>query len=130
VFTRCTVAVFLIVLPSCCSGRTTREAAMPKETPTASAGSTASLAVPSSEATAPTAQPASQAGFTHEIANETVYYLSGPQQGRPPEGKLAAGTRVALLGDSGSYAKVRSEGGIEAWVSSGALRALSGEGAK
>lgn len=54
--------------------------------------------------------------FTHVITMETVYYITGPQQSRPPEGKFPAGTQVNLVEHSGSYVRVRSEGGIEAHV--------------
>lgn len=63
--------------------------------------------------------------FTHVIENETAYYLTGPQQGRPPDGKFAAGTRVRLLETAGSYARVRAEGGVEAYVSCDALQPLA-----
>lgn len=55
--------------------------------------------------------------YTHVIGSETAYYLSGPQQGRPSEGKLAAGTKVALSEDTmGGYVFVEAENGIKAWV--------------
>lgn len=64
--------------------------------------------------------------FTHEIAGpfETVYYLGGPQQARPPEGKFRPGTRVRLIRNAGSYSVVQSETGITAHVSTGVLKPL------
>jgi hypothetical protein len=63
--------------------------------------------------------------LTHVIERETEYYLAGPQQGRPPDGKFAAGTRVRVLESAGSYARVRTENGVEAYVSSEALQPLA-----
>jgi hypothetical protein len=64
--------------------------------------------------------------FTHEIGGpfETVYYLGGPQQARPPEGRFKPGTRVRLIRNAGSYCLVQSETGITAHVSTGALKPL------
>ncbi len=66
----------------------------------------------------------SKADFTHVITSDTVYYMSGPQQARPPEGKFKAGTKVTLVRKAGSYSVVRSETGIQAYVSTGSLRAV------
>jgi Bacterial SH3 domain len=65
--------------------------------------------------------------FTHLVATDTEYYLSGPQQARPPDGTLPAGTKVTLLEEAGSYCRVRSEGGIEAYVSTESLQPLEHE---
>jgi len=70
------------------------------------------------------AQEEPAAGATHVIAHETNYYMSGPQQARPPEGSFAAGTKVTLISGAGSYSLVRSPDGIEAYVSTDALKAL------
>ena len=53
---------------------------------------------------------------------ETVYYLTGPQQARPPDGSFAKGTKVALVLNAGSYSLVTSQSGITAYVSSGSLQ--------
>jgi hypothetical protein len=63
-------------------------------------------------------------GFTHRVATDTEYYLLGPQQARPPDGTLPAGTKVTLLEEAGSYCRIRSEDGIEAYVSTGRLQPL------
>ena len=55
---------------------------------------------------------------------KTVYYLTGPQQARPPDGSFEKGTRVALVLDAGSYSLVTSQSGITAYVSSDALRLI------
>tara|TARA_B100000959_G_scaffold277462_1_gene334057 strand:- start:247 stop:1023 length:777 start_codon:yes stop_codon:yes gene_type:complete len=64
--------------------------------------------------------------FTHEISGPfaTVYYLGGPQQARPPEGRFKPGTRVRVVRNVGSYCIVESENGITAHVSTGALKPL------
>ena len=62
--------------------------------------------------------------YTHVVTADTVYYLGGPQQARPPEGTFTAGTRVVLIRDAGSYGQVRSETGVEAYVSSGSLQPI------
>ena len=64
------------------------------------------------------------ADATHVIAYDTHYYMSGPQQARPPEGMFKAGTKVCLIQDAGSYSQVRSQDGIEAYVSTDALKPL------
>jgi len=67
---------------------------------------------------------ASKAAPTHVVTTETVYYMSGPQQARPPEGKFKAGTKVTLLQKAGSYSVVRSAGGVQAYVSTASLKAI------
>ncbi|HEX6178636.1 MAG TPA: hypothetical protein VF057_09780, partial [Thermoanaerobaculia bacterium] len=73
------------------------------------------------------------AGETMLVTQETSYYRSGPQQGRPPEGSLRRGDVVRLIRNSGSYSQVVVDGGT-AHVSSGALwhphRGAAGDGAK
>ncbi len=82
----------------------------------------------------PVEQPATaEVSFTHVITAETAYYTGGPQQGRPPDGNFLVGTKVNLAkGDdgsdaptTGSYTLVRSEDGIEAYVSTDALETIS-----
>ena len=64
--------------------------------------------------------------FTHEIAGPfgTVYYLGGPQQTCPPEGRFKPGTRVRLVHKNGSYCVVQSENGTTSHVATGALKAI------
>ena len=63
--------------------------------------------------------------FTHVIVfSGTHYYLTGPQQARPPDGIFVEGTRLALVRDSGSYSLVTSESGITAYVSTGSFHLI------
>jgi hypothetical protein len=71
----------------------------------------------------PSATPtATNESFTHIIANDAQYYLGGPQQARPPDGTLKAGVKVELVEDAGSYCRVRSEDGVEAYVATDSLK--------
>jgi len=65
--------------------------------------------------------------FTHTIVSPVGahYYLGGPQQARPPEGKFKPGTRVKLVRNAGSYSVVQSESGITAHVATAALKKLT-----
>ncbi|MEX2120736.1 MAG: hypothetical protein WD847_14185 [Pirellulales bacterium] len=62
--------------------------------------------------------------LTHSVVEETAYYTDGPQQGRPPDGQLEAGTKVELIRESGSYSLVRTEEGVEAYVAADSLKEL------
>jgi len=62
--------------------------------------------------------------FTHEVIAASEYYTTGPQQGRPPDGTFAGGTKVVLISDAGSYSLVRSERGIQAYVATDAIRKI------
>jgi serpin B len=64
--------------------------------------------------------------FTHVLATEAEYYTTGPQQGRPPEGRFPAGTEVELIREAGSYSLVQSADGIRAYVATGSLQVLTG----
>lgn len=64
---------------------------------------------------------AAPAELTHTVASEAEYCTTGPQQARPPEGTLAAGTRVKLVESAGSYSRIVTEDGITAYVASDAL---------
>ena len=68
------------------------------------------------------ALPAPKANQVHLIADavitsKTVYYVSGPQQSRPPEGEFEIGTRVSVEKINGAYLLVTDKKGITAWVS-------------
>jgi hypothetical protein len=54
--------------------------------------------------------------MTHVTVRDTYYYLDGPQQGRPPDGKFPEDTRVEMLDEKPAYSRVESEDGITAWV--------------
>jgi uncharacterized protein YgiM (DUF1202 family) len=62
---------------------------------------------------------------SHVVTADTLYYTTGPQQGRPPDGTLAAGTRVTLLTDGGSYSQVTTEDDITCWVASDDLAPIT-----
>lgn len=64
----------------------------------------------------------SESQFSHVIAAETEYYTTGPQQGRPPDGKFPAGTKVSIVEEAGSYVLVKSEKGVEAYVATNAVK--------
>lgn len=53
---------------------------------------------------------------THVIAAETAYYTTGPQQGRPPDGKLKTGTRLRVVKLAGSYVQVKTDTDLVAFV--------------
>jgi uncharacterized protein YgiM (DUF1202 family) len=61
---------------------------------------------------------------THVIINDTVYYMSGPQQARPPEGRFKVGTKVTLIRKAGSYSLVRSEDGREGYITTDSLEPI------
>lgn len=65
-----------------------------------------------------------EGGATHRVVNETPFYLDGPQQSRPADGVLAAGTEVTLVETSGSYALVTLPDDRRAHVATDSLVAL------
>jgi len=67
---------------------------------------------------------------THILTAEAVYYLTGPQQSRPPDGKLKRGTQVQLIRDSGSYSVVVTDNGFRAHLSTASLKSISREKAE
>jgi NitT/TauT family transport system substrate-binding protein len=71
--------------------------------------------------TQPTTAPSD---WTHELTSDQPYYLTGPQQARPPEGTWKAGTKVKLEQASGSYSRVTAEDGTTAWVATDSIRPL------
>jgi serpin B len=64
----------------------------------------------------------SDSEFSHVIATDSEYYTTGPQQGRPPDGTFPADTKVSIVEESGSYLLVKSEAGVEAYVSGDAVK--------
>ena len=68
--------------------------------------------------------PAVTAEISHVVSIDAEYYTTGPQQGRPPDGKFAAGTKVSIVREAGSYALVRSEDGRQAYVASNVIQPL------
>ena len=59
--------------------------------------------------------------LTHVLTSDTPYYSDGPQQARPPDGTLAAGTSVAVIKNQGSYTVIQTADGVVGYVSSAAL---------
>ena len=55
------------------------------------------------------------------ITASTAYYVSGPQQSRPPEGQFDAGTRVTIAKRNGAYLLVTDKKGLTAWVNADAV---------
>ena len=80
---------------------------------------------PQVEAPATESEPAVSA---HALAADAEYYLDGPQQSRPPDGTLKAGTKVMVIEDAGSYCRVRSEDGILAFIATNAIKAANDAG--
>ena len=66
-------------------------------------------------------QPPTAPTFTHAITIDTEYYTDGPQQARPPDGIMKAGTKVTLVEEAGSYCRVKSEDGVEGYITAGSL---------
>ncbi|REJ96476.1 MAG: hypothetical protein DWQ35_04585 [Planctomycetota bacterium] len=62
---------------------------------------------------------------THSVEKATEYYVGGPQQGRPADGIIEAGTEVSLIETAGSYALVLTEDGVRGYVAIDALVKLS-----
>jgi hypothetical protein len=61
-------------------------------------------------------------GYSHRITADTEYYRDGPQQSRPADGTLAAGTAVRLVSESGSYSLVETPDGRRGYVASDSLQ--------
>jgi hypothetical protein len=76
--------------------------------------------------TAFTPPPAPPESFPLVLTEEVEYYKTGPQQGQPPDGKFAAGTKVNVRRRTGSYSLVRTSDGVEGYVSSDAISEPAG----
>ena len=59
--------------------------------------------------------------LTHKLRASSEFYVDGPQQARPPDGTLDAGTKVVILHDAGSYTRVRTEDDREVFVATDAI---------
>jgi hypothetical protein len=70
----------------------------------------------------PTTEP-----FTHIIATDTEYYTDGPQQSRPPDGTMKAGTKVKVVEEAGSYCRVEAEDGIVGFVAVDVVKVVGDE---
>jgi hypothetical protein len=65
--------------------------------------------------------------FSYPLIRDVEYYTSGPQQGRPPDGTLSAGTKVNVLRRTGSYSLVRTAEGVEGYIASDAIQDQSAD---
>ena len=64
--------------------------------------------------------------LTHRFVRNVSYYATGPQQGSPPDGVIARGTRCELLGSKiGAYEKVRTEDNRTGYVDKHALTPIA-----
>ena len=63
-------------------------------------------------------------GCTHVVTQTTPYYEDGPYQIAGPQGDLPEGTRVWVVGKEGSYARVWTRDGIDAYVWDNALMSI------
>jgi hypothetical protein len=72
------------------------------------------------------AEPAPKKSFTHVVTGDSEYYVGGPQQASPPDGTFATGTKVRLIKNAGSYSIVESATGVQAYVSTDAIREVEG----
>lgn len=59
--------------------------------------------------------------FSYVMKTTTEYYAGGPQQARPADGELQAGTKINVIEDSGSYTLVETEAGVKGYVSTSAI---------
>ncbi|MDB5269094.1 MAG: peptidase and in kexin sedolisin [Hymenobacter sp.] len=61
---------------------------------------------------------------THRLVRDVDYYSIGPQQASPPDGRLAAGTLVAMLEEHPAYSRVQAPEELDVFVASDALQPL------
>lgn len=61
-------------------------------------------------------------GCMHVTVGTTAYYKHGPSQPGPPDGDLPEGTRVWVVGRDGSYVRVWTLTGVDAYVWDRCLR--------
>ena len=92
------------------------------DTGTSDTGTPSSPAVPDNEQQHIDGKQDADEDFTHVLTVETEYYLGGPQQARPPDGKFTVGVKVKLIEQAGSYSQVESESGITAYVAADTVR--------
>ena len=61
---------------------------------------------------------------THLVVADSQYYANGPQQARPPDGTLKAGTKVFLLEENGSYVMGQTTDGLTGHISASAIKPI------
>jgi hypothetical protein len=59
--------------------------------------------------------------FDKMVTKRTEYYLTGPEQAAPPEGRFDEGTRIRIIAPDGSFVKVQSASGTTAYISADAI---------
>jgi hypothetical protein len=62
--------------------------------------------------------------FTHELKRSQPFYLSGVQQGRPPDGEFSAGTEVLLVRKDGNHCRVADGKGLYVEIECDSLKKL------
>lgn len=62
---------------------------------------------------------------THVLIENADYYTDNPAQGRAANGQFQQGEKVTLIQRAGSYSLVRSANGVQAYVSTGSIRAAN-----
>lgn len=63
-------------------------------------------------------------GCTHKVVQSTPYFVDGPSQLDPPQGDLDPGIHVLALDRTGSYRRVLTLTGVNAYVLESALEPL------
>lgn len=62
--------------------------------------------------------------FTHDLAVDEPFHYAGSDLSTPPDGVLAAGTRVVVVDNGGEVCQVIDGRGLRLWISSEGLRQL------
>ena len=75
-------------------------------------------------------QPARVSKVSHVLTADTEYYTTGPQQGRPADGKFLAGTKVSIVEDAGSYLLVQPASGLAAYIIADVVEPLTSQGTR
>ncbi len=65
---------------------------------------------------------AAEQTFPDVISVPAAYYKDGPQQDRGPDGEFPAGTAVRIIERAGSYVRVESADGVEAYIAADAIK--------
>lgn len=65
-------------------------------------------------------------GCTHVLTQNGWYYADGPRQLEGPQGELAEGTHVLVVGKDSGYSRVWALDAFDVYVWDGALRPLWG----
>lgn len=71
-------------------------------------------------------EPTTVAPGEYVVKHDVAYYTGGPQQSRPPDGVIPAGTEVRATSKSiGAHVWVTSKDGLAGYVADSALRPAS-----